>query len=80
MTDKGFEGGNVVPITVGRATSSWPQMPSEANQRTKRGYTCMDVGQADASWSSYLKVVDQQKRQAASASLHAVLERHKNRS
>ena len=80
MTDKAFEGGNVVPITVGRATSSWPQMPSEANQRTKRGYTCMDVGQADASWSSYLKVVDQQKRQAASARLRAALERHKNRS
>ena len=80
MTDKGFEAGNVVPITVGRATSSWPQMPSEANQRTKRGYTCMDVGQADASWSTYLKSVDQQKRQAASARLRAALERHKNRS
>ena len=72
MTDKGFEGGNVVPITVG--------MPSEANQRTKRGYTCMDVGQADASWATYLKAVDQEKRQAVSANLKAVLERHKNRS
>lgn len=80
MTDKGFEGGNVVPITVGRVTSSWVEMPSEANQRTRRGYTCMSAGQADASWSTYLKAVDQQKRQAASASLHAVLERHKDRS
>ena len=80
MTDKGFEGGNVVPITVGRVTSSWVEMPSEVNQRTKRGYTCMDVGQADASWSAYLKAADQEKRQAVSANLKAVLERHKNRS
>lgn len=80
MTDKGFETGNVVPITVGRVTSSWVEMPSEVNQRTKRGYTCMDVGQADASWSAYLKAADQEKRQAVSANLKAVLERHKNRS
>jgi len=80
MKDKGFEGGNVVPITVGRVTSSWVEMPSEVNQRTKRGYTCMDVGQADASWSAYLKAADQEKRQAVSANLQAVLERHKNRS
>jgi len=80
MTDKGFEGSNVVPITVGRVTSSWVRMPSEANQRTRRGYTCMSAGQADASWSTYLKAVEQEKRQAVSASLHAVLERHKNRS
>ena len=80
MTDKGFETGNVVPITVGRVTSSWVEMPCEVNQRTKRGYTCMDVGQADASWSAYLKAADQEKRQAVSANLKAVLERHKNRS
>lgn len=80
MKDKGFEGGNVVPITVGRVTSSWVEMPSEVNQRTKRGYTCMSAGQADASWSTYLKAVDQEKRQAVSANLKAVLERHKNRS
>lgn len=80
MTDKGFEGSNVVPITVGRVTSSWVRMPSEANQRTRRGYTCMDVGQADASWATYLKAAEQEKRQAVSANLKAVLERHKNRS
>jgi len=80
MKDKGFEGGNVVPITVGRVTSSWVEMPSEVNQRTKRGYTCMDVGQADASWSAYLKAADQEKLRAVSANLQAVLERHKNRS
>jgi hypothetical protein len=40
----------------------------------------MDVGQADASWATYLKAAEQEKRQAVSANLKAVLERHKNRS
>lgn len=80
MKKRGFENGNVVPITVGRVTSSWPQMPCEVNQRTKRGFTCMNKGQANASWASYLKTVDQEKRQRALADVRAVLERHKNRS
>lgn len=80
MKRRGFEGRNVVPITSGPVTSSWVEMPCEANQRTKSGYMCMSVGQADASWSTYLKAVDQQKRQRVSALLGAVLERHKNRS
>jgi hypothetical protein len=75
----GFEGGTVVPITRGNVKSSWPAMPCESNERTKRGYHCLNVGQANASWQHYLQRVVQDKRQRVHAALDVEIERRRAR-
>ena len=75
----GFEGGAIVPITRGKVTSSWVDMPCESNQRTKKGFTCMHYGQADASWRTYLQQVAQDRRKQVHASLDSEIARRRAR-
>ena len=61
----GFEGGNIVPITVKGFGRSWPTMPNEQRQRDVRIYTTLNVGQHDNMMKNYLEGVYRQRREAA---------------
>ena len=61
----GFEGGNIVPITVKGFGRSWPTMPNEQRQRDVRIYPTLNVGQHDNMMKNYLEGVYHQRREAA---------------
>jgi len=75
----GFEGGNIVPITVKGFGRSWPTMPNEQRQRDVRIYPTLNVGQHDNMMKNYLEGVYRQRREAARARIREGIAKRRER-